>query len=89
VAYSYGEVEDRFFILYPTEANLLHERYGHRWRDGNKSANQFSMSVYLAGRLRELATEEAVDLTWGPAEGPWSYNGIISYWARGDSGESG
>ena len=48
--HSYGEVEDRFFELYPLEASALQERYGHRWRDGKKSVNQFSMSVYLAAR---------------------------------------
>ena len=85
-AHSYGEVEDRFFERYPADSSLLQERYGHRWRDGKRSANQFSMSAYLAARLRDLVKEEAVDLTWGPAEGPWSYNGIISYWTRGGSG---
>jgi len=81
-AHPYGEVEDRFIERYPADASLLQDKYGHRWREGKKSANQYSMSVYLAARLRDLAKEEAVDLTWGPAEGPWSYNGIISYWAR-------
>ncbi len=82
-AHSYGEVEDRFFERYPDDAALLQARYGHRWREGNPSTNQFSMSAYLAGRLRDLAREEAVQLSWGPAEGPWAYNGVISYWARG------
>jgi hypothetical protein len=81
-AHPYGEVEDRFFGRYPSEAALLQERYGHRWREGKRSVNQFSMSAYLAARLRDLAKEQAVQLSWGPAEGPWSYNGIISYWAR-------
>jgi hypothetical protein len=82
-AHAYGEVEDRFMASYPDEASLLQAKYGHRWREGKKSANQYSMSVYLAARLRDLAREQAVDLTWGPAEGPWSHNGIISHWARG------
>jgi hypothetical protein len=82
-AYSYGEVEELFFERYPADAALLQERFGHVWRPGKRPENQYSMSVYLSLRLSELAREEAVELTWGPAEGPWSYNGIISYWARG------
>jgi hypothetical protein len=83
VPHSYGEVEDVFFERYPADAALLQERYGHRWREGKRSTTQFSMSAYLAGRLRDLSRGGSADLTWGPAEGPWGYNGIISYWARG------
>jgi hypothetical protein len=85
IAHPYGEVEDLFIERYPSDAVLLQDRYGHRWREGKKTINQYSMSVYLAARLRDLAREGSVDLSWGPAEGPWSYNGIISYWARGGS----
>lgn len=52
--HSYGDVEDIFFNRYPNEANRLQSLYGHRWRDGPKSTNQYSMSGYLASRLREL-----------------------------------
>ena len=83
IPHAYGEVEDLFFERYPTETALLQERYGHKWREGKKTVNQYSMSVYLAARLRDLAREQAVDLSWGPAEGPWAHNGVISYWARG------
>ena len=82
-AHSYGEVEDVFFERYPKDAEFLQERYGHAWREGKKSENQYSMSVYLSLRLSELAKEGSVQLTWGPAEGPWSYNGVISYWVKG------
>ena len=78
----YGAVEDRLFERYSGETAMLQERYGHRWREGNKSANQFSMSVYLAARLSELAGEGLLVKTYGPAEGPWVYNGIISHWQR-------
>lgn len=81
-AHSYGAVEDRLFELYPADAAVLQERYGHRSREGKKSENQFSMSVYLAARLSELADEKLLIKTFGPAEGPWSYNGIISHWKR-------
>jgi hypothetical protein len=81
-AHPYGEVEDRLFESYLTEAGVLQERYGHRWREGKKSVNQFSMSAYLAARLSELADEKLLVKTFGPAEGPWAYNGIISYWQR-------
>jgi len=82
VAHSYGD-EERFFERYPAEASLLQERYGHRWREGKKSVNQFSMSAFLAGRLSELSDEGAVAKTWAPAERPWAYDGVISHWARG------
>jgi hypothetical protein len=84
VAHAYGEVEDIFFERYPDDAGFLQERYGHRWRGGKRTETQFSMSAYLSGRLRDLNREGALELSWGPAEGPWSYNGIISYWARGE-----
>jgi hypothetical protein len=83
IAYPYGDVEDQFIDRYPSEASVLQERYGHRWRDGKRSTNQYSMSTYLAARLRDLAREASLSLTWGPAEGPWSYNGVISHWTRG------
>jgi hypothetical protein len=75
-------VEDLFFDRYPDEAALLQDRYGHTWREGKKSG-QYSMSSYLSGRLGDLAKEGLLEPTWGPAEGPWSYNGVISHWARG------
>jgi hypothetical protein len=81
-SHPYGDVEGRLFERYPGEARVLQERYGHRWREGKKSVNQFSMSVYLAARLSELADEKLLIKTYGPAEGPWSYNGIISHWER-------
>ena len=34
VAYSYGDVEDKFVERYPAEATPLQERYGHRSREG-------------------------------------------------------
>ena len=80
--HSYGAVEDRFFERYPADAAALQERYGHRWREGKKSANQFSMSSYLAARLSELANEQLLVKTFGRAEGEWSYNSVISHWAR-------
>jgi hypothetical protein len=80
--HSYGAAEDRFFERYPTDAAALQERYGHRWREGKKPVNQFSMSSYLAARLTELANEKLLVKTFGPAEGEWSYNGVISHWAR-------
>ena len=81
-AHSYGVVEDQLFDRYPAEAAAVQERYGRRWREGKKSENQFSMSAYLAARLSELAEEKLLFKTFGAAEGPWSYNGIISYWER-------
>ena len=40
------------------------------------------MSVYLLGRLSELSDEQLLLKSFGPAEGPWSYNGVISYWTK-------
>jgi hypothetical protein len=80
--HAYGAVEDSFIARYPRDAELLQERYGHRWREGRRSASPFSMSSYLAARLSELADERLLVKTFGPAEGPWSYNSVISYWVR-------
>lgn len=80
-AHSYGEVEDLFFERYPQEAAFLQNQFGHARRDGNRS-DGYSMSTYLSLRLSELAKEGVVDLTWGPAEGSWARNGIISQWAK-------
>lgn len=77
---SYGEIEDRFIARYPIEAATLLHRYGHRWRDPKHRSTQYSMSAYLALRLRELEKEHHLELKWGPAEGPWAYNEIISHW---------
>ena len=76
----YGTVEDRFIESYPAEGSTLLHRYGHRWRDPDHPATRYSMSVYLALRLRELEKEGLLDVEWGPAVGEWAYNGIISYW---------
>lgn len=77
---SYGEIEDRFFARHAEEASTLLHRYGHRWRDTKHRAGQYSMSAYLALRLRDLEKDDHLDLRWGPAEGPWKYNEVISYW---------
>jgi hypothetical protein len=77
---SYGDVEERFLDRYPTEFTLLLHRYGHKWRDPDYPSTQYSMSSYLAGRLRDLANEDQLDLTWRPAEGKWKHNEIISHW---------
>lgn len=85
---SYGDVEDRLFSQYPETARILLDLYGHAWRDPDHPATGYSMSAYLAGRLRDLEREGHLVLSWGPAEGPWSYNGIISHWRlAGDGGD--
>ena len=82
IAHSYGDIEDIFFERYPDDAGVLQDRYGHAWREGKRSG-QYSMSSYLSGRLGELAKEGSLEVAWGPAEGPWAYNGRISHWTRG------
>jgi hypothetical protein len=76
----YGVVEDRLFERYPAVCEELMRRYGHTWRGSHRPANQFSMAAYLAARLSELADEGHLAKTFGPATGPWRYNGMISYW---------
>ena len=76
----YGEVEDRLFDRYPEEAGTLLQRYGHKFRDPDHPSSQYSMSAYLASRLRELANEGHLQLTWRQATGPWAHNGVISHW---------
>ena len=82
IAHSYGDIENIFFDRFPSDAVFLQDRYGHAWREGKRSG-QYSMSSYLSGRLGELAKEGSLDVTWGPAEGPWAYNVRISHWTRG------
>ena len=65
----YGDVEDAFFDRYPAEADVLLRKYGHRWRDSAHPAGRFSMSVYLSGRLRELADRGELEVRWEPARG--------------------
>jgi hypothetical protein len=77
---AYGEIEDRFLIAFPDEAHRLLLAYGHRWRDPDHPATQYSMSAYLASRLKELEREGHLALSWGPALGPWAYNEVISHW---------
>ena len=81
-AHSYGEVESVLIDRYPKETASLQDRYGHRWREGKRSTNQFSMSAYLAARLSELADEGLLIKTFAPAEPPWDYNAVISHWQR-------
>ena len=81
-AIAYGILEDRFLERFPVEWKQLIDRYGHRWRYPDKRSGQYSASVYLAARLRELADDTAVELTWAPATGEWAYNGVISQWRR-------
>ena len=76
----YGVVEDRFVERYPTEARKLLHLYGHKWRDPAHPSTRYSMSVYLAARLRDLEKEGHLALKFGPAEGKWAYNGTISFW---------
>jgi hypothetical protein len=80
--HSYGDVENRLFQLYPVEAEVLQNRYGHKWREGKKLGSNYSMSAYLALRLRELEKEGHLRLTWDAATGPWAYNEVISHWQR-------
>jgi hypothetical protein len=82
---SYGLVEDRFVERFPEETRILAERFGHRWRFPEHPSTQYSMSAYLASRLKELEREGELDLSWDRAEGEWSHNGIISQWRRRDS----
>jgi hypothetical protein len=85
---SYGLVEDRFVERFPEETRILAEKFGHRWRFPEHPSTQYSMSAYLASRLKELEREGHLELSWDQAEGEWSHNGIISQWRRRDSPSS-
>ena len=77
---SYGGVEDRFIDRYPPEASLLLDRYGHRFRGPDHRSGRYSMSTYLALRLRDLEKDGLLELEWGPAPGQWAYKEVVSYW---------
>lgn len=76
----YGMVEDRFVERYPSEARRLLHLYGHKWRDAAHPSTRYSMSAYLAARLKDLEKEGHLALKFGPAEGEWAYNATISWW---------
>jgi hypothetical protein len=78
----YGTVEDRFSEKYPGDMRQLIGLYGHRWRDPQHPSSRFSASVYLGGRLSELAKAGLLEQQWGPAEGPWAYNGTYQWWRK-------
>lgn len=77
---AYGEMEDRFVDRFPSDAQLLLHRYGHKFRDPDHKAGRYSMSVYLSCRLRELNKEGQLELAFREATGDWAYNGVISHW---------
>ena len=76
----YGDVEERLFDRHAAEARTLLHRYGHKFRDPDHPSGRYSMSAYLASRLKELEREGHLDLVFRPALGPWAYNGVISHW---------
>lgn len=76
----YGDIEDRFIERFPTETGQLLSRYGHRWRYPAHPASKYSMSAYLAARLKDLEREGHLALRFDRAEGSWAYNEIISWW---------
>jgi hypothetical protein len=77
--HSYGEVEDLFFERHPDEAAFLQSRYGHVWREGKRIEKGYSMTSYLLARLSDLIREKSLEVSYGPAEVPWSdYTRTIS-----------
>ena len=85
---AYGDIEDRLFHRYPTEAQTLLHRYGHKFRGAEHPSSQYSMSAYLASRLKELEREGHLQLAWRPATGDWAHNGVISHWRLSRDPES-
>jgi hypothetical protein len=77
----YGIVEDRYAKLNPEAFDQLRERYGHRIL-GPQRTGRHTASVYIARVLAMLRDRDMIAFSYGPATGPWSYNGSISYWAR-------
>ena len=57
--------------------------YGHRFlfTSGQRPASSYTMSMYLARTLGQLARTGAVELRIDQATGYWSYNSSISWWA--------
>jgi hypothetical protein len=50
----YVTVEDRFFELWPEDADALLQKYGHMWRNEGVRTGRYTMSMYLAHRLSNL-----------------------------------
>jgi len=77
----YGIVEDRYAKMNPAAFDELRDRYGHRIL-GPQRSGRHTASVYIARVLAMLRDRGLVAFSYGPATGPWSYNGSISYWGR-------
>jgi len=77
---SYGFVEDRFFELWPEDAGLLLDRYGHVWRGGAERSGGYTMSMYLAHRLSELERAGLVEHVEGEPDERWPHLSTISHW---------
>jgi len=76
----YGIVEDRYAKLNPEAFEELRRRYGHRLLGPRITSH--TMSAYIARVLKMLSDRNVVALDWGKATGGWSYNEVVSYWAK-------
>jgi hypothetical protein len=57
----YGTVEDRFFELWPMDADALLQKYGHKWRNEGVRTGRYAMSMYLAHGLSRLERQSLAE----------------------------
>jgi hypothetical protein len=76
----YGAVEDRFFELWPDDADTLMMKYGHKWRGDGQVRGAKSTSQYLVGRLSSIKRQGLAEHIDGPAVDPWTHLPKYSHW---------
>jgi len=80
----YGVVEQAYAMAEPAGFQVLIDKYGHRRRtlaQGNEPS-RYTLSMFLAGTLGQLAKKGYVEYHSGPATGYWGeYLGKVSWWA--------
>jgi hypothetical protein len=76
----YGAVEDRFFELWPDDADTLLAKYGHMWRGDEQRSGTYTMSMYLAHRLSSIERQGLAEHIDGPSDERWAHLATFSYW---------
>ncbi len=77
----YGVIEYRFGRARPDDYRDLIARWGHvsQGDRGTRhgTGGRYSVSAFLARTLAQLGEDGTIAVTFGPATGFWSYNGVI------------
>jgi hypothetical protein len=80
----YGVLERAYALAQPEGFQALIDKYGHRRRTQAEGGEpgKYTLSMFLAGSLGQLAKKGYVDYHNGPATGYWGeYLTKVSWWA--------